>query len=169
MRSPVLRFGKVAAATALALSALILPALAQGFRQVQIDVSAISPMLGQVRVDLQACLAANLSRTLAGRITPGDRSAPTLVVRPLAIQFAPASPTRIDSPGQRDSFGEIDSIEGENLIVPAGRVGAAARVPLLATTGADVGGAVADPEGNARRRILLLCQSYAQWLPSRLP
>jgi hypothetical protein len=170
MKSPVLPTASAIAGALLALAATALPAAAaQGFRQVRVDVSAISPMLAKVRADLQACLTAELQRTLAGRIVPGDRNAPTLVVRPLVIQFAPAVPTRVDTPSQRDSFGELDAIEGENVIVPAGRVSAGARVSLLATTGADLGGALADPQGNARRRILSLCRSYAYWLPSRLP
>jgi hypothetical protein len=138
------------------------PALA-AFRAIEVDLSGLAGGDRVLRSDLSACLAANMAQSLVGRLSPGDRSAPTLVLRPRAVQLAPLYGYNTVRTGFADGVG-TDYIEGDALIVPAGRARAAERIPMLAATAADFGGAMMAPTENARRRTAALCHSFTHWI-----
>lgn len=172
MKSPVSRFADIRrslVAPALAvflltggLAVTTVPADA-GFRSVRVDLSGMAGGDRRLRSGLAACLSAEMTRTLGGALTPADRAAPALVLRPRVIQLAPAYGTRSFRGGFGDSAGS-DYIEGDALVVPAGRPGATERIPMLAALPADTGSAVGNPYENAAWRIDALCKSFAYWI-----
>jgi hypothetical protein len=172
MKSPVSRSADTRAAVAapalaiLALAGGLAAATAPadaGFRSVRVDLSGMAGGDRALRSGLAACLSAEMTRTLGGALTPADRAAPALVLRPRVIQLAPAYGLRSLRGGFGDTAGS-DYIEGDALVVPAGRFSAAERIPMLAALPADTGSALGDPYANAAWRVDALCKSFAYWI-----
>jgi hypothetical protein len=165
MKSLALR----SAEATIAAAALLLTAgaaSAQGgavFREVRLDLSGLPTGAAETRRTLGACLAQNLPLAFAGRVNPGARGAPVLIVRPTSVWLAPpSSGTGNDLHGGngRTDFVSPDSMEGEAII-------GSTRVPLMVTTGAEPP-SLAAPLQQASRRTTQLCQSFAYWLARKV-
>lgn len=161
MKSPASRSVKALAGAA-ALGLLSAAAQAQGvYSGVRIDMSAIPSGAFETKQQLQACLSRALPQALAGRVSPGARGAPLIVVRPLTVWLANAAATDI-----RDKFGggigttSLDSLEGEVIV-------GGARVPITVSGNPDFG-TQGLPEYNARVRTETLCQNFAYWVARRV-
>ena len=136
---------------------------AQGvYSGIRIDMSAIPNGAFQTKQQLQACLQRSLPEALAGRVNPGARGAPVLVVRPLTVWLASGAATDI-----RDDFGgtgmgttSLDSLEGEAIV-------GGARVPVTVSANPDFG-TQGLPEYNARLRTEALCRNFAYWVARRV-
>lgn len=131
------------------------------FSAVRIDMSAIPNGAFETKQQLQACLQRQLPAALAGRVSPGARGAPVLVVRPLTVWLGNSAATEI-----RDEFGagtgttSLDSLEGEAIV-------GGQRVPVTVSASPDFG-TQGLPEYNARVRTETLCQSFAYWIARRV-
>jgi hypothetical protein len=161
MKSPVSRSVRAFGA-ALALATLIAMPASAGYRAVQVDTSML-PGGGPIAQHLRTCLASETARALGPRLTPGDRAAPTVILRPRAVQLAPMYGHNSLRLGFADG-GASDYIEGDAVIVGSGRVGGGMRIPMLAAMPADFGGVMGAPTVNAARRVQALCQSFAHWI-----
>jgi hypothetical protein len=157
------------AEAALAAAAFLLwsgAASAQGatvFREVRLDMSGLPTGAVETRRALGACLSQNLPLAFAGRVNPGARGAPVLVVRPTSIWLSPPSAgTGSDLGGGSSRFDAAspDSMEGEAII-------GGVRVPLLVTSGGETP-SLAAPLQQANRRTNQLCQSFAYWLARKV-
>jgi hypothetical protein len=140
-------------------------ASAQGnavFREVRIDMSGLPAGAAETRQMLGACLAQNIPLAFAGRVNPGARNAPVLIVRPTGVWLAPPSAGSGDDRhgGSRFEAAGPDFMEGEALI--GGK-----RVPLSVSGGSETP-ALAGPMQQAQRRTNQLCQSFAYWLARRV-
>jgi hypothetical protein len=154
--------------SAAAIALLLAPELAaaQGpavYREVRLDMSGLPTGAVEVRRALGACLAQNLPVAFAGRISPGARGAPVLVVRPTSIWLAPP-PTGGDSEfgggsGNLDASSP-DSMAGEAII-------GGTRVPLTVMAGGGTP-SLAAPLQQAYNRTTQLCQSFAYWLARKI-
>jgi hypothetical protein len=156
------------AEAALAAAALLLglgAASAQGpsvFREVRLDMSGLPPGAVETRRALGACLAQSLPVAFAGRVNPGARGAPVLVVRPTSVWLAPATTGVVGSGwrGDRMEAGSPDTMEGEAVI-------GGARVPLMVAAGPEAP-SLAAPLQQAYRRTDQLCQSFVYWLARKV-
>ncbi len=166
MRSQASRFADAAraavAAAAFVLSVGGVVAQTGGvFREVRLDLSGLPPGASETRQRIGVCLSQNLPIAFAGRINPGLRSAPVLVVRPTSVWLAPP-PTGggDDRAGQRSEASSPDFMEGEALI-------GATRVPIAVSGGGEHPN-LAAPVQQALRRTDQLCQSFAYWLARKV-
>jgi hypothetical protein len=139
-------------------------AQAQGpgvFRAVTLDMSGIPPGAFETRRDLQACLSRALPQAFAGRVNPGARNAPVLVVRPSTVFLANAAATTI-----RDEFSSgsgtvsLDSLEGEAIV-------GGQRVPVIVSANPDFG-AIGALGYASRVRTETLCQNFAYWVARKV-
>jgi hypothetical protein len=155
-----------AAALASAASAESAPPLGSGahFRAIKIDVSKAAEYGGLPEANWAAeALPAPLHEAFAGRIAPGDRSAPTLVVRIDRILLG-NSQNGIFGPGAADQA--RDYIEGAGVVVaPNGQT--LAVYPLLDVLYNYTGGTNYEV-GTGPRRVAVLAQSFARWLPGKM-
>lgn len=163
MKSRISPFAKALAAAVVAVGALA-PTGAQAqnvYSGLRIDMSAIPNGAFQTKQQLQACLQRNLPAALGGRVDPGARGAPVLVVRPLTVWLGNAAATDI-----RDDFGggigttSLDSLEGEAIV-------GGARIPVTVSANPDFG-TQGLPEYNARVRTEALCRTFAYWVARRV-
>ncbi len=168
MRSKASHFARALKFFAVAGLVALAPVLAAGesqaqsvFRGVQIDMSGIPSGALETRRDLQACLAAKLPAVLAGRINPGARNAPVLVVRPTSVWLASiiATTTSEDDRGGSGTS-SLDQLEGEAIL--PGR-----RVPLLVSANPDFGTTGAAGY-NARVRTEALCTNFVYWIARKI-
>jgi hypothetical protein len=165
MRSLASRSAEAAfAATALLLASGAASAQGAGvFREVRLDMSGLPTGAVETRRVLGACLAQNLPLAFAGRVNPGARGAPVLIVRPTGVWLSPPSGgSGSDLGGGSSRFDAMspDSMEGEAII-------GATRVPLLVTTGAETP-SLAAPLQQANRRTTQLCQAFVHWLARKV-
>jgi hypothetical protein len=162
MRSRVSRSAKAL------LAAVVLGCAAGGAAQAQsvygglrIDLSAIPDGAFQTKRQLQACLGRALPEALAGRISPGARGAPLLVVRPRTVWLANVAATDI-----REEFGggtgttSLDSLEGDAIV-------GGTRIPVTVSANPDFG-TQGLPEYNAQVRTETLCRTFAYWVARRV-
>jgi hypothetical protein len=152
---------KVAAAASLVLLGLSGAAQAQAqsvFQAVRVDMSEMRGGPAQTIQQLQTCLSRELPRAFAGRIVPGDRSAPVLVVRPQSVFLASAAGGSVGT-FDREIGMSIDTMEGVGIV--SGR-----RIPL--TVSASPGnGAFSQLGFTTNPRVETLCQSFALWMARR--
>jgi hypothetical protein len=157
------------AEAAFAAAALLLAtgtASAQGatvFREVRLDLSGLPAGASEARRELGACLSQSLPLAFAGRVKPGVRGAPVLVVRPTSVWLAPpSSGSGNDFGGSSSHFEAVspDSMEGEAII-------GGNRIPLMVTTGAETPSLGAALQ-QANRRTTRLCQSFTYWLARKV-
>jgi hypothetical protein len=164
MRSLASRFAESALAT-IALAFCAGAASAQGasvYREVRLDLSGLPPGAGEIRQTLGACLAQNLPLAFAGRVNPGARGAPVLIVRPTSVWLSPPAGMTGDDRhgGSRFESASPDFMEGEAVI-------GGTRVPLL-VSGSSETPSLAAPLQQAQRRTNQLCQSFAYWLARKV-
>jgi hypothetical protein len=133
------------------------------FREVKLDMSGLPTGAAETRRALGVCLAQNLPLAFAGRVNPGARGAPVLVVRPTSVWLSPPTSGGANDirggGGQFENF-SLDSMDGEAII-------GGTRVPLTVTTGAEPP-SLAAPLQQAARRTNQLCQSFAYWLARKV-
>jgi hypothetical protein len=151
--------GSVAAAASLFLLGLSGAAQAQSvFQAVRVDMSELQGGPAQTRQQLQACLSRELPRAFAGRIDPGQRAAPVLVVRPQSVFLTSAAGGSVGT-FDREIGMNIDTMEGVGIV--SGR-----RIPL--TVSASPGSGAASQLGfTTNTRVETLCQSFALWMARR--
>jgi len=169
MKSRISRFVEAAALASLTMAAAVASGgaaqaqAAQGavYSGLRIDMSAIPAGAFETKQQLATCLQRNLPQALAGRIAPGQRGAPVLVVRPLTVWLANVTATDIrDERGGGAGTVSLDSLEGE-------AIAGGARVPVTVSANPDFG-TQGLPEYNARVRTETLCQSFAYWVARRV-
>ena len=134
------------------------------FRAIKVDVSPLAGNgLGPEAEWTAAYLPGRLRAAFAARMAPGDRAAPTLVVRIDRLILGSSN----GGPSQPFGlYGASDDIEGVGMIVaPGGKV--VATYPLFTTLSAFTGGSVYDTTGQ-QRRVDELAGSFAQWLPGKM-
>jgi len=161
MRSRISRSARATAAAGALLASLGPAASAEGvYSGVRIDMSAIPNGAFETKRQLEACLRLNLPAALAGRLSAGAR-APVLVVRPLTVWLAAATPTssRDRYTGGIGSY-SFDSLEGE-------AIAGGQRVPVAVSANPDFG-TQGLPEYNARLRTETLCRTFAYWVARRV-
>jgi hypothetical protein len=134
------------------------------FKEIKVDVRPIAEAIGNPTANWMAeALPAPLHAAFAGRITPGDRGAPTLIVRIDMVFLGQSGPGGLQL---GDSAIARDEIKGAGIVVDArGRTLGA--YPLL-TVQDDFTGGVNYEMGSEQRRIGELAQSFARWLPGQM-
>jgi hypothetical protein len=135
------------------------------FRAIKIDLSGAAQYGGGPAANWAAeALPAALNDAFAGRIAPGDRSAPTLIVR---IDRILLGPTGSGGGGSSVSAVEArDYIEGAGVVV--GSNGQTLGVyPLLDVVYNYTGGSNYEV-GTGPRRVDVLARSFAQFLPGKM-
>jgi hypothetical protein len=139
-------------------------AQAQGkFRAIRIDVSALPAKgLGPEASWLEQDLPGPLRAAFAGRLAPGDASAPTLVVRIDGVIIGQSG----DAGGPFGATAARDQMEGAGVVLaPNGRP--VATYPMFTTLRADTGGSAREMN-SVRGRVAELAASFAQWLPGQM-
>jgi hypothetical protein len=133
------------------------------FRAIKVDVSALPGKgLGPEASWLEQDLPGPLRAAFAGRVAPGDRAAPTLVVRIDTVIIGQSG----DAGGPFGATLARDQIEGAGVVVaPNGRP--IATYPMFATLRADTGGSAREMN-SVRGRVAELANSFAQWLPGQM-
>ncbi len=134
------------------------------FRAITVDVSPlVGNGLGPEAEWVARDLPGQLRAAFAGRLAPGDRAAPTLVVRIDQLMLGASN----GNPAQPfGDYGANDEIEGVGMVVaPNGKV--VATYPLFSTVNALTGGSVYDMTG-LQLRVDQLSNSFAQWLPGKM-
>jgi hypothetical protein len=134
------------------------------FRAIKVDVSPLAGNgLGPEAEWLSHDLPARLQTAFAGRLAPGDRGAPTLVVRISSMYLGQSGG------GGTAPFGATaarDGIEGAGVIVaPNGKT--VATYPMFTSLIAFTGGSNYEV-GTERVRVSDLASSFAQWLPGEI-
>jgi hypothetical protein len=166
MKSQALRSADIMkagfAAAALAWSAV--GASAQGaavFREVRLDLSGLPVGATETRQALGACLSQNLPVAFAGRVNPGARGAPVLVVRPTSVWLAPPGNGSGNDRGTNMSeLSSPDFMEGEALVGQT-------RIPLQVSAGGEYPSPIGALQ-QANRRTIQLCQAFAYWLARKV-
>lgn len=155
----------LAGPAALAGSAILAgPAAAAGgsFRAIRVDTGPLAALgVSRYAAVVRTVMEPIAARVFAGRIQPGDRRLPTLVLVVQEIQMA--------SYGGGSGFGRdgmdrpLDWISGAGLVVDAaGRT--VERVPITAQRDATDGGPWYLTEQSERRRLENLCEALASWV-----
>lgn len=134
------------------------------FKAIRVDVAPLLANSGEPTAGWMAqSLPGPLHAAFAARLAPGDRAAPTLVVR-IDNVFLGESGN-----GVAGFAGEVtarDNIQGAGIVVgPDGRT--VAVYPLFSVLYNYTGGTNFEM-GSYRRRIAELAQSFAQWLPGQM-
>jgi hypothetical protein len=136
----------------------------QKFKAIKIDVSPLTENgLGPEADWMAQDLRASLQGAFASRLVPGDRAAPILLVRIDLVTLG------MSGGGGTDPFGggaARDNIQGAGIVVaPNGAT--LATYPLFSTVLALTGGSAREV-GTERRRVTVLANSFAQWLPGQM-
>jgi hypothetical protein len=133
-------------------------------RAIEVDVAPLARNgLGPEADWLAEELPARLRAVFAGRLEPGDRAAPALVVRIDLVTLGPSGGGGTQPFGGGDARDEIQG--AATLVGPRGRT--IASFPLFASQLDYTGGSVYE-RGTERRRVDQLAASFAQWLPGRM-
>ena len=161
-----------AAAGAVGLAFSTCAALAQGdslppgahFRAIKVDVEPLARSVGNPTAQWMAqALPGALQVAFANRLTPGDHSAPTLVVRIDSVFLGESGGGIGDADGADKAR---DNVEGAGVVVgPNGR--ALATYPVFNVVYNNTGGANYEV-GTEQRRIGVLAESIAHWLPGQM-
>ena len=133
-------------------------------RAIEVDVGPLARNgLGPEADWLAEERPARLRAVFAGRLAPGDRAAPGLVVRIDLVTLGPSGGGGTQPFGGGDAR---DDIQGAaTLVGPNGRT--VATFPRFASQLDYTGGSVYE-RGTERRRVGQLAASFAQWLPGRM-
>jgi len=134
------------------------------FRDIRVDVSPLAANSGEPTATWMAqSLPTPLHAAFAGRLAPGDRAAPTLIVRIDSV-FLGESGNGIA--GFAGDVTARDNIQGAGVVVaPDGRT--LAVYPLFSVLYNYTGGSNYEV-GTAPRRIAELAQAFARWLPGQM-
>jgi hypothetical protein len=134
------------------------------FRAIKVDVSPIAESVGDPTAAwLAQALPGELQTAFANRLAPGDRSAPTLVVRINRV-FLGTSDNGVVGPA--GAVEALDHIDGSAAVVgPNGSD--LGDYPLFVPLQNYTGG-VNYEMGTERRRIGELAHAFAYWLPSQM-
>jgi hypothetical protein len=137
----------------------------QRFREIRVDVSPLRARgEGESAAWVAAVLQADLQKSFAKYLAPGDRSAGVLVARIDNVVLGDPHPGMGSGMLGSDS---IDGIEGDGLALDArGRV--VGTYPLYSTVGADSFQGLPYQDDIRRRRVETLALSFAQWLPGQM-
>ncbi|HLW90516.1 MAG TPA: hypothetical protein VKS78_04340 [Roseiarcus sp.] len=168
-----IRFVRGAAAIGfLGVAVLASPAMAQTaslppdthFKAIKVDVRPLAQEVGEPTAGWVAqALPAALQAAFAGRLAPGDRAAPTLVVRVDKVFLGASGPGSLDPDGADKAR---DNMEGAGVIVgPNGRT--LGVYPMFTVLDTYTGGTNYEV-GTEQRRIGELAQSFAYWLPRQM-
>jgi hypothetical protein len=162
MKLQVFASANILGAAALLASASLVSAQSPSvFRGVQIDMSGIPTGAAETRRQLQVCLAQAVPAALGGRVQPGARGAPVLIVRPTSVWLTSPSPsTMSDDNGSGPGSSATDVLEGEAIIGNR-------RIPVSAAANGDFG-ATSWTENGARLRTDQLCNNFALWVARKI-
>jgi hypothetical protein len=134
------------------------------FRAIKVDVSPVAHDVGEPTAGwLAQALPGELQAVFAGRLAPGDRSAPTLVVRIDRVFFGNSGIGLLGPAGATEA---IDNIEGAGIVVGANG-GTLGVYPLFNALNNYTGG-VNYETGAAQSRVNSLAHSFAYWLPGQM-
>jgi hypothetical protein len=164
----LLRGAAVAAGLAVLGSAGNAAPLAPGvhFRAIKVDVTPLDREVGEPTAGLIAqALPAALQTAFASRLAPGDRSAPTLVVR-IDKVFLGASGNALLGPSAAAEA--LDNIEGAGIVVGSNG-GTLGTYPLFVPLNSFTGGVNYEATPAVlQNRLAGLAQSFAYWLPGQM-
>jgi hypothetical protein len=134
------------------------------FRGIKVDVSSVAESDGGPTASwLAQTLPGELQTAFASRLTPGDRSAPTLVVRIRRVFFGATGNGVV---GPAAAVEALDNIDGDAVVVgPNG--GELGSYPLFVPLQNFTGG-VNYEMGTQQRRANELAHAFAYWLPSQM-
>lgn len=161
-RSVLLSLGGTAAAV-VALPSLAMAQAAPAalrFRTIAIDTSRLASLGDPQMADaVQRLLAPELRQTFGDLMAPGDRTAPTLVVRIRSISLSDYVGSR--SYGGRSGTKNVDYLEGAGIVTMGGHV--VSETPVLSALDAGYSGPWYLP-GIDERRVSSITQHFAYWL-----
>ena len=134
------------------------------FRAIRVDVAPLASSAGEPTASWMAeALPGRLQTVFANRLTPGDRSAPTLVVRIDRVFLAESGNGMLDAAGADLAR---DNVEGAGIVVaPDGRT--IASFPIFDVLYNYTGGSNYEV-GTEQRRINELAAGVAHWLPGQM-
>jgi hypothetical protein len=134
------------------------------FRAIRVDVAPLAASAGEPTASWMAqALPGRLQSVFANRLTPGDRSAPTLVVRVDSLFLGESGNGIGDATGADRAR---DNVQGVGLVVaPDGRT--VATYPIFDVLYNYTGGSNYEV-GTAQRRVNELAAGLARWLPGQM-
>lgn len=134
------------------------------FRAIKVDVAPLASSAGgPVAGWMAQALPGHLQAVFANRLTPGDRSAPTLVVRVDSLFLGESGNGIGDATGADRAR---DNVQGAGLVVaPDGRT--IASYPIFDVLYNYTGGSNYEV-GTAQRRVNELAAGLARWLPGQM-
>ena len=136
------------------------PPAALRFRAIAIDTSRLAALGDPQMADVvQRLLAPELRRTFGDLMAPGDKAAPSLVVRIRSISLSDYAGSR--SYGGRDGTKNVDYLEGAGVVTMSGHV--VSETPVLSALDAGYSGPWYLP-GIDERRVASITQHFAYWL-----
>jgi hypothetical protein len=134
------------------------------FRAIKVDVTSVADSVGDPTASwLAQALPGELQAAFANRLAPGDRSAPTLIVRIRRV-FLGTSDNGVVGPA--GAVEALDNIDGSAAVVGAN--GADLGVYPLFVPLQNYTGGVNYEMGTEHRRINELAHAFAYWLPSQM-
>ena len=130
------------------------------FRTIAIDTSRLAALgAPQVADMVQRLLAPELRQTFGDLMAPGDKTAPSLVVRIRSLSLSDDVGSR--SYGGRDGTKNVDYLEGAGVVTMNGHV--VSETPVLSALDAGYSGPWYLP-GIDERRVSSITQHFAYWL-----
>ena len=142
------------------------PGMAAGlrFRAIKVDVAPLAQDAGGPTAGWMAqALPGPLQTAFSSRIAPGDRAAPTLVVRIDRVFLGVSDNGEV---GPTAASEARDNVEGAGVVVaPDGRT--LGVYPLFTTLNNFTGGSNFEM-GTEQRRVDELAKSFAYWLPGQM-
>jgi hypothetical protein len=134
------------------------------FRAIKVDVAPLARGVGEPTASWMAqALPGPLQEAFAGRVTPGDRRAPTLIVRIDTVFLGQSGPGGLELGNDAEAR---DEIQGAGVVV--GADGRTLGVYPLFTVQNNFTGGVNYEMGTEHRRVAELAQSFARWLPGQM-
>lgn len=135
------------------------------FSSIRIDLSPLRQSGDGDFADwVAAVLPAALHQSFAPYLAPGDRGAPSLLVRIDQVIIGPSHSGGFGGSPVQDA---IDGVEGVGIVVsPRGQE--VASYPLYSAVGADTYINMPYQLDITRRRVETVARSFAQWLPGKM-
>ena len=134
--------------------------MAHRFRTIAIDTSRLAALGDPQMADVvQRLLSPELRSSFGDLMVPGDRTAPTLVVRIRSISLSDYVGSR--SYGGRSGTKNVDYLEGAGVVTLNGHV--VSETPVLSALDAGYSGPWYLP-GIDERRVSAITQHFAYWL-----
>lgn len=155
--------GLAALAVAPKIAAAASPLAGIRFREIRVDVAPLRASGNGDFADwIAAVLPAELRKSFAAYLAPGDRNAATLVAR---VDEAILGPP--DSAFGNPSLDAVDGIQGAGIVLsPRGQQ--IASYPFYASVGAQTYLNMPYQLDITRRRVETLALAFAQWLPGKM-